>query len=363
MPRTIIHTLDGRDNVMLEVMRDYFRLSPIQMNREIVGAVKRTAAVLKSKGVDYASLKTALVPQSDKHEIALFFDSTEVGDSWYSQPIHTRLLPLLHKGSSRSILEGDYIGRRQDVLFELFDQQVRLVRDVEWRWSNQFYIVYINNLTDGMMAAILDGLADFRPFVGFADMTYASRLKAALSTMLVRSYIQHRKVIISQHEDDRPDSEDINMPGYPFEAFGFRVRSIPGDLFGLFLSYKIERPVFPGFEVDTEFSLNAVSTQPMALADFDIVLDEAKLAYLEANKSESLRQIGMLGAGASELKALIRAKIASNYLYSMTYTDEHDTTQFNVVLEAARPSGEQFRVTVGLEYIPLDKQLRVITLF
>jgi hypothetical protein len=35
---------------------------------------------------------------------------------------------------------------------------------------------------------------------------------------------------------------------------------------------------------------------------------------------------------------MIREKIASNYIYSTVYTDEHDTTQFNIVLEFAPPN-------------------------
>ena len=70
------------------------------------------------------------------------------------------------------------------------------------------------------------------------------------------------------------------MSYYPFKENGYVCRSISDDLISVLLSYKIERPVFPGFDVDIEFALNAVSPMPMALGEFEIEVAEAKLNYL-----------------------------------------------------------------------------------
>jgi len=64
-----IHTLNARGNGMLEVIRDYFALSPDRMLFEIQGMRAQVARVLKSKGVNYDDLRAALVPDREKLEI------------------------------------------------------------------------------------------------------------------------------------------------------------------------------------------------------------------------------------------------------------------------------------------------------
>lgn len=65
-----IHTLNARGNIMLEVMRDYFNITPDRMLIEIQGMRKEVAAVLKLKGVNYDELRAALVPNPERLEIA-----------------------------------------------------------------------------------------------------------------------------------------------------------------------------------------------------------------------------------------------------------------------------------------------------
>src|SRR5262245_40544014 len=57
-----VHTLDARNNVMLEVIRDRFKLSPDVMHRKIQGVARATSALLRKKGIDYGALRSALVP-------------------------------------------------------------------------------------------------------------------------------------------------------------------------------------------------------------------------------------------------------------------------------------------------------------
>lgn len=104
MPKTVIHTVNARGNIMLEVVRDYFGVSPQRMRVEIQGMLKRTVTLLASKGVQYSELKNALTPQPDRREVALIFDTQSMTESWYGLPIHRRVLPLLHRKSSRSVL-------------------------------------------------------------------------------------------------------------------------------------------------------------------------------------------------------------------------------------------------------------------
>ncbi|MCE2486348.1 MAG: hypothetical protein J4F42_12600 [Desulfurellaceae bacterium] len=176
---------------------------------------------------------------------------------------------------------------------------------MKWRYSNQFFIVYINNLTDNMIRTLHEGLTGFEPYVGFADMTFAPRFKLYLSTVLANDCIKHKNIILMGHEDDRDNKEDVNMHSYLWEDSGYTCRSLQETYFGVLLSYKIERPVFQGFESDTEFSINAVSPNPLPIADFEVRIDESKLGYLATEKTGTLKRIGLLGGDLSQLQDMI----------------------------------------------------------
>ena len=119
-----IHTLNARGNGMLEVVRDYFKLSPDRMLVEIQGMRAQVAQVLKTKGIDYNDLRAALVPDREKFEIALVFDTMKIENGWYGYEVFQRIIPLLDPRTKNSILVGDYIGSnsQQDTLYEAFRQ-------------------------------------------------------------------------------------------------------------------------------------------------------------------------------------------------------------------------------------------------
>ena len=364
MARTTIFTLNARGNVFLEVSRDHFKIKPDRMFREIQGMFAQTLDILREKGIEYSALKTALVPSTNRREIALVFDSSRIESSFYGYPIFEKLLPLFSKDGNQSVLGGDFIGDNQEALYEIFEESVQLTRNVKYQLSNQFFIVYINNLTDGMFDTFTSGLQSFEPYVGFVDTTYASRFKIAVSTMLPDFFLKHRNIVLMGHEDDRDNKEDVNMGGYPFEESGFIIRSMTSLNKSLFLNYKIERPVFEGFESDTEFSLNAIHPKPRSLGDLSIRLDDNKHEYLKTAKGQSLKRIGLLDAHVDDLRKMIADRISSNYIYNMTYDDEHGISKFDILLEVRPPDGRNpLKVMVALEYRPDDDELRVITLY
>lgn len=358
-----VHTLDARNNVFLEVLRDQFKLTPERMHREIQGIVRSTSALLAKKGVNYDALRTALAPQQDRREAALLFNIDFNAFGSYSFPVHQRLLRILNKKSSHSVLHGDVTDEHHWGALSQADKELVRVRDRQFE-APMLYAVYVNNLTDQTLADIHRGLEDYPFYVGHVDTTFGSIFKALLSTQLVHAYVQLRGTIIGQHEDDRDESENIDLVGLGFREAGYTVRSIPEMQFMLLLSYKIERPVFPGFEADTEFSLNAISPIALPLASCDIEIEPRKFEYLSTEKAKSLEGLGLLGGHVGQLKEMIRERISHNYIYSMVQDDVHDVSRFNIMIEA-RPgdTGRWFRALVGLEYKPEDRHLRLITLF
>ncbi|MFN3932234.1 MAG: hypothetical protein ACK4JY_10845 [Brevundimonas sp.] len=360
MTKLSIHTINARDNIMLEVMRSYFGVSSAGMHREIRGMVAQTVRLLDEKGIDYKKLQKALVPQPNRREIALIFDTLDMKESFYALPIHERLLPALHRKSSRSILHGDYIGKNQDAMFENLVEVLQPVRDVDYHHGTQFYIVYVNNLTDPMVNALTKAFDGYHPYVGCVDTTFSSPFKTHLSFTIGTSYIQHRNVIVSQHEDDAPPDENWNLPGFPFEDFGYQLRSIAGNPFGVLLTYKIERPVYQGFEEDTEFSLNALHATPLKLSDLEVHASPERFEYLQATPGHGVRQGE--AQSTAELTALIKSKIVQNYLYDMTHDSDWNVSRFNVVLELGE-GATRYRVRAGLMYQPEAGRIELLTLY
>jgi len=360
-----IHTLNARGNGMLEVIRDYFKLSPDRMLAEIQGMRAQVAQVLKIKGVNYDDLRAALVPDREKLEIALIFDTMKIENGWYGYEVFQRIIPLLDPRTKNSILVGDYIGSnsQQDTLYEAFCETVCPVLPVDYRHSSQFYVVYINNLTDTAFQKLADGLIEYDAYVGCGNMTYHSAFKTLLSMKLVNLCVKCGRKIIQGHEDDRDNAENLNMSSLPFEDSGYECISLRSDLEGVLLSYKIESPVFEGFEADTEMSINAVNAEVSTLENFDVQVEDAKLGYIKSAKAGSMHHAGLSDVSTEELQGIIKAKIRSNYIYNMSYLEEHNVTKFSIIVEVSGKDDHPFRLMAALDYQPDDRVLRLVTLY
>lgn len=359
-----IFTLNARGNVFLEVTSDAFEISQSRMMTEIQSMFQNTVRDLKKSGVDYANLKTALVPSLEHNEIGLVFDSTAIESSSYGREAMQAILPFLDPRSTQSILAGDLVAsnEKQELVFNLLRENLILTKSFEYKHSNLLFCVYLTNLTDASLERIHEGLKSFSAYLGFIPTTYASSAKAYLSTILVNVCIKRESLIILPHEDDRSNDENINITFYPFEDLGFQIRSIQSHDFSHFLSYKIERPTWPGFETDTHFSLNAISGVVSPLADMDIQIEDAKYEYLI--KAGKLIKGDLVELDKVQLANLIRSKIEASYIYNLRYLKDHDVKIFNVVIEVPRSaSGRIARMNVALEYKPDDHLLRMITLY
>jgi hypothetical protein len=361
-----IFTLDARDNIYLDVVKDYFKLDKDRIHHEINGTFQELLSILNSKKINYQDLKGALIPHSDRREIAFVFDTLQIKSAWYGLPVFSNLIPLLDKKSSNSILCGDYIGKDQQAekLHSVFFEHINSNKQIEYKHHTQFFIVYINNLTDTMVDNINSGLTTFSPYVGFFDLTYSSFIKTYLSTILVHLVVKCKTTIISEHEPDRSNDEDVNMHGYPFEENGYKCKSLQEMYFMLFLSYKIERKGFEGFESDTSFSLNAISKNVLDITDFSLLIEEDKLGYLLRAKEANLKRAGIINLTISELEQFVKNEISNNYIYNLTFLKEFGTVKFNIMIETkTKDTKESIRLNVALEYKAADKTLRLITMY
>jgi hypothetical protein len=356
-----IFTLEARSNILLEVIAERFSRDASRMFHEIQSSHKMLVDGLSKKGIKYANLKGALIPHTDRNERAFVFDSHKAGSGWYGRRIVEYVVSLFDPKSTHSVLLGDWIYHREHNQWstDLLRKALHGARSPYQGQVDELYFVYVNNLSDKQAKDLDDGLRTQPGYLGYLDLNFASTLKAYLSTMLVRAFIKHRKLIIQSHEDDRDDAEDVNLIGYDFAQHGYTVRSVPSWLYGILLSYKIERPVFLPADSDTRFSLNALGPELFELDQLEVFLEEPKLRYLQSNHAHGLNRAGCAELSAAEIAEQIRLKIKSNYIYNLARADDGRTLKFNIILENPNVA----KVECALEYRPAEKLLRLITIY
>lgn len=357
----LIHTLEARSNFQLEWLKSHFQLSSLQMHRAIQGSYLALRAGLEAKGIDYKELKNALVPLTNKIETAFFFDWTKFSTNFWGQEVMDMFLPRLDRNGTRSILYGDWTGGGSsfaDAFQESYGET-----DMEGRFPNAwragtvaFY--YVNNLTSAGKQAFEQTFANHPAYIGALDLTYTSLMKAMISTMLIRAFIQHRNVVIDTHEDGLGPNHNEGYLPWNFKKFGLSVKSVESSLYQMFLSYKIERLELDD-EEDVAMSLNALTPDPVHIDDCALDIDERKLGYLRLVHGSALKHAGVYELSASELAERIKAQFRGGYIYSMGRSREDDTLKFNVIVEDRGRS----RVQCGLKYFPVERRVSVITLF
>lgn len=347
---------------MLEVLRDHYGIVGARMKREIHKMHAQLVEILAAKQIDYNQLRAALVPGMDRQEALFIFDSRETSSGLYGRDVFNQLLPLLDPRTTQSILVGDLLGDDQRLIAEILGESMILSRSFTFRHATLLYGVYINNLTDAALARIHNGLDTYQAYLGYIPTTFASRAKIYVSTSMAGFLLKKGKTLIMAHEDDRPNTENINITMYKLEQFGYKVSSLQSDYFSIFLTYKIERPIFKGDETDTQISLNAISEQVLPLQDFTVLLDEAKHGYLINEKLGKLNQAGLATTDRAQIEAVIQAKMSASYIYNLKYLEEYGVMTFNIMLEIGRSDGHPTRLTAALEYKPEQKILRVVTL-
>jgi hypothetical protein len=359
-----IHTLEARNNMLLEVTQQHFKLSDPQVFQMIQGVLQPTVDILASKGIVYEKLRSVLVPSRDRHDRALVFNYNNFDTGLYGQDVVHRLMPMLRRDSSHSLLFGDWLnGEPSDMAFGKWlagsPGAVGSVNlDLAHERCSPYYFAYLNNLTNADAARLDQGFRSHPAYVGSLDMDFDSPVKTYLSTCLIRDFIKHRKVIIKGHEDDRDPAEDHNLSPFDFDQFGLTVRSLPSVHYGVLLSYKIERLHQPE-DGDRRFSLNALTPAPRLFDDFKVQVDEAKWKYLQEEKGGSLKRAGMRGLDAAGIASRIREKVDGSYIYRLSRAINGDTLKFNVMIEAI----PGVRTECALEYLPAQRLLRIITLY
>ena len=361
----MIYTLNARDNVLMDIIEDMFNVKPAQLQIIIEGSFDHLKDALNSNGIKYEGLKGALTPSNDRRELLLVFDRKKINNYLYGYEVYKWIIPLFNRDSSHCIFLGDYIDntdRHQNLLFDYFKSEVKCIHDYDYSNSNQFFMVYINNLTDAMAKRFVEGLRSFEGFIGFADMTFSSPLKIYLTTILPQAFIKYKRTFIMPGDLTEEISTNHDSIGLPLDGTGYTVTSVMQEYYVTFLSYKIERPVFKG-ESDTRFSLRAINVNLKDLDKLKVIIGEKKLAYLATEKVGSFKRTG-LTLSKKNIEGAIQAKISENYIYNLEFDKVHKTIKFNIMLEfRSNDTKRKVKLLVALECIPDKNILRLITAY
>jgi hypothetical protein len=361
-----IHTIDSRNHVMLEVLRDHFAWNNERTFKEIQLLHKDLVTVLANKGIDYTELRSALTPQASKHETAFLFNSELVSSNWYGKDLVEFFLSKLKSAANHCILTGDLDDPQDQLARKLI--QSSAVAEIGLNFSHPcfVFVIYINNLNDKGTPQLHGALKEHPAYLGYVPCTFSSPTKSFISTCVGNRFIRYKQMVIMGHEDDVLHSEDRNILGYDFKSLGYTVKSIKSYYTGVFLSYKIERMFLEDTDADVEIGLSAISNTTTPLLDCHVVIEDNKFEqYLQVtSKGGILAKAGLAGLSKTELEIAIRKRLRSNYIYNLEWRDEADykLSKLNIMLEFAREGGRAQRITVALAYRAEHRELRLVTI-
>lgn len=283
---TGIHTLNARGNVMLPTLREHFAWTDAQTFREVRQFHRDLLNILRTKQIDYFSLRSALTPQPTKHEAAFLFDEHRCDNTFMpGVECADALFRALDRKTTHSILGGELVDDRDEIARPLLARSAIVAKDLDFKHPCFCYVLYVNNLSAGSAAAIDGKLRANKAYLGYIPCTYASLTKTFVSMCLVNLTIKQGGTVILGHEDDRPNTENSNLHLHDYTALGLRLKSLQSMYFSTFLSYKPEQMFLRESDDDLEIALRSMSEQVAPLAEFAVAIGDDKFEkYLKISK-------------------------------------------------------------------------------
>lgn len=359
-----IHMLNARNNIIMTVINKVNK--GLNIFEEINNEFTIFLDMLENKGIEYSKLSRALIPSrdEDKYEYAFVFNSTYFNDKtmFYGEKIMNKILSIINKESTQSILAGDYIkiqGVNENSLRNLFLEKIEYINKCDYLHNNEYYIVYINNITKKQLNDMIGDLKNESYFVGVMNLKYTSGIKQYLSYILCQICIKYKNKVILPHFIDRDDKENYKEQGYAYKENGFDIISINQMYYELFLAYKIPNGIKD--EEDLKFSYNLLTYITPKYEKIKVIIDERKLKYLMTKKTDDMKTLGLLNVTKEELEKKILINIYNNYIYNIE-KNEFGDLKFNVLIELFENS-ERKNALISLKYIPEKNELKLITMY
>lgn len=380
-PAFVIHSINGYTNVFVEVMAETLGLDEGGIQTLLRSMHAEVSASLKNKGVNYTDLKSALTPQSDKHEIAFIFDSSRATSWMYGEEFSRAWLAALSVagGPQRTaISEGDVIGLEPHILWQILDQQ--LVRPSEqvtpWLSPEQYFVVYFTNVSNAQLAVLdREMRTESAAYLGYVDCSGWTPLKTGLA--LPQVALRLDKKIITAEDDDG----NANLRGYRFDEFGYEIVGVNEDLYATMLDFRIDMGVPQWGATDSAIALGALSGVMRDIASMALTIDERRFDYLTSEEpgyghGASIKRAGLAGFDRFALAEAIKEELAKSLLFNLrsiagskqvkgerVAAPENDALMFTVQVEYPDLAGVQQRYQVGVKYDPREHRGEVTTMY
>lgn len=365
MEQKEIYRFNTSDDMGYLLLKQALRLTDEDIYNNIALHFELMQEQLKQKGILYKNLKSALVPNQDKNrnEICFIFDAEKVRMGFYGIHIFQKIIPLLDKESTYSILCGDYTGEIKETNEFVFYNYPDYYNWLRNTYYGDFFLVYFNRLTKKQCLEIVTGLLQYSWFLGYIDVTYHSAFKSYISSILCNVCIKNKNKIILPHPEDYLDEENVNIWDYPFEENNFKCVSINERIFNVFLSYKIETLIVD--DMDIGFSFNALFPKFESITQIMLKIDDNKwykyLTDKDKGKGAILEKVGYSPNQKDKFIREVYDKICNNYLYNLRQ-NEYGDLLFNVCIELQTEDKHIRKTTVALKYIPENGEMYIITI-
>lgn len=366
----MIFSINAKSNVLLSVIKETLNMSEKDVYQLIQEEHQKLIERLKIKNIDYYLLKKALIPnQEDKrHELCLVIDTQLIEDGYYGHYVFNHLLPCLDSESTYSILAGDYIDimsenyESQFMLHEMLYSVLNTINKSSYINSKQYFLIYINSITEQQSKKIIVELEKFDWFFGFSYLDNDSPFKSYISLILGSICIKHKKNIIASHTCDYSDNENINMKSYPYEENGFNFVSINEESYEVFLNYKIESLI--NDKEDESFSFNALFPKFDSIEKLKFNISDDKFGYLcsdETGKIGILKSIGYDIDQKQDFEKDIYQKICKKHIFNL-HLNEYGIYKFNVCIDFLTQNRNLRKTTIALKYFSDTGIIDLITL-
>ena len=361
----MIYTVNARSNIKWDVMKKHFGFNKTEIMDIINLEFKKTIEILEEKKIKYQSLKSILTPdyKRNKKEVVFCFDSSKIDTSWYGGVVFSHLIPLLDKKHKHAILHGDFLsmGLPESFSYKTIFENIIQLNPTNYIYSGQYFMVYITNLSEGEIKTFIKELKKYPWFTGYGDMTYSNTLKDFLAYCLGQNCLQNNNIVIMSHEDDREDTENINLIGYPFEKNGFQIISLKQYYYLSFLEYKIESRVVD--KSDLLFCLNVISDNAIDYEKFDIIVQPEKYEYVKKKNIGAMEKVGIKDMKLDKFTSLLRDKLRESYIYNLEIND-YNIAKFNTNIEIdGIVSYGKVKLLASFDYNTEKQQLRLLNLF